>query len=364
MTYKDPVGAHRHAGLPFQEQEWADLEVVGEDVAGVMFQDCRFSNVQFRNLDLSQVNMMECVIDNCLFEDCVFRRTVLGRCRGFGFRVTGGSVDGLILASCDFEQISLGQSMQKSVFAESRIQRVSLDGAGVEQYLLTISGTELGEFHLENARWNQCSAVEVDFSNWTCTNAHFDTCNFVKVRAVGVDLRSVRFERCNMYGSVLDGARLRHAEGSIFAECQMRETELQSGELAGALFAKVQAEGARFDQAELDGAMFPKANLASAQFPGVRARTSVWAGANLEGANFDGADLYQSTFRNAVLADASVQGASFRECDLHGVEESLHGADLSGARETIAWRLENEKAARAEREGAASDDGDGGESAD
>ena len=73
---------------------------------------------------------------------------------------------------------------------------------------------------------------------------------------------------------------------------------------------------------------------------------SVWTEADLSGANLESVNAFQSTFRNANLRDATVTNASFAEADLHGVEETLAGADLRDSRGTIGWRAELEAQAR------------------
>ena len=47
-------------------------------------------------------------------------------------------------------------------------------------------------------------------------------------------------------------------------------------------------------------------------------------------------------FRNASFKDANVANARFVETDLHGVEETLDGADLRDSRGTVTWRAERE----------------------
>ncbi len=346
MKWKDPIGAHRNTGLPVQGEEWSKQEFVGDDLAGVTFQDCRFSGVHFREADLTQANFVECQIDDSLFDSCKMKQTTFVKCTGSGLRVAGTSAEVLVLVCCKFSEVSLEQRTVHSVITDTTIERLAFNGAGTEQYGLTISGSEIGQLFLENARWSQCSAVEMDLSSWSCANAHFESCSFVKVKALGLDLRDVRFERCNLYRSELNGAKIHNAEGSIFAECEMHQTEFVGAALTGALFSKIKGDEARFDRAVLDNAMFPSASLVGAQLPGIRAHISVWTGANLASANLENADCFQSVFRNAVLKDANVQGASFRECDLQGVEEPLMGADRSGARESVAWRQENESYAR------------------
>lgn len=349
MTYVDPIGAHTDAGIPMQGQEWAEQEFIGDDLTGVVFQDCRFTKIHFRETDFTQSVFVECKFEDCLIEQCEIDQTFFVKCSGTGLRFKGTEwAPTLVFTQCTLGEVTMELRTEFGAFSECQVDRLSFDGVGTEQFGLTISGSDMGALNLENARWKQCSVVEMDLENWNRKNAQFDSCSFVKVKALNLDLSDVRFEKCNLYASELDGVRLQNAEGCIFAECEMRLAECAGAKMKGALFSKIKGDEARFDQAELDGAMFPKASLVGAQFQSIHAHMSVWKEANLESANLNNADFFQSVFRNANLKDASVQNASFRECDLQGVEEPLSEADLTGARESLPWRRDAEKSAREE----------------
>ncbi|MXZ33122.1 MAG: hypothetical protein F4Z20_07235, partial [Gammaproteobacteria bacterium] len=69
----------------------------------------------------------------------------------------------------------------------------------------------------------------------------------------------------------------------------------------------------------------------------------VWREADLGGANLAGLDAFRGIFRNANMDGAEVSGASFACADLHGVKQSLEGADTREARGTLDWRAELER---------------------
>ena len=326
---------------------WADMQFDRDDLAGMIFNDCVFERIRLTNTSLWQTMFVNCRLDDCEFVDCRVFRTQWVECHGSGFRISGGELSEAMLSKNRFESLKLEQSGHQLMFGENEIDRIAFNGAGCAQDALTLSGCSFGSVAAENADWSRSAAVGMDLRNWSMDGARFEQCSFIRVEGDGLDLSPVRFERCNLYQSDLRETRIRWGEGTIFAECHCEEADFVDARLDGALFAKTHAGGARFGGAQLNGAMFPSALLGGADFSGAMARQSVWIGADLTGANLERLDAYRATFRNAVLKDALVLNARFVEADLHGVKETLEGADLSGSRGTIAWRAEREAQARA-----------------
>ena len=349
MVFKDPHGAHRTAGIPLVGATWSDMQIDHDDVAGVIFKDCVFERVRMTATSLWQTMFVNCRLDDCEFVDCRVFRTHWVECTGSGFRIAGGELSEAMLSGSKLETLTLEQTGQRLVIAESEIGRVAFNGDGCAQEGLTISGCSFESVAAENAAWNGCTAVGVDLGVWSLDGARFEHCSFVQAAGDGVDLSPVRFERCNLFEASLREARIRRAEGTIFAECDCEEADFVDADLDGAMFAKTRAAGARFTGARLNSAMFPDATLTGADFSGALARQSVWTGADLTGANLERLDAWRATFRNAVLADASVLNASFVEADLHGVEAPLDGADLRDSRGTVPWRAERESQIRSGR---------------
>ena len=215
---------------------------------------------------------------------------------------------------------------------------------------LTVSDCAFLSVAVEHADWQSATGVAVDFGVWSLDGATFDRCMFIEAKAPRHDFSNVRFASCNLYKSDFSKARIKHAPGSIFAESDCTGCDFAEADLTGALFAGTVARGARFIKARLRNAMFPGANLEGADFDGADARESVWSGANLTDANLQRANAYRSTFRGGVFEGAQVAGACFVETDLHGVEASLTGADLRGARRSADWRAEREAEVRQARE--------------
>ena len=336
--------------MPLVGGRWCDTEITADDMAGVIFQDCVFERVRMVGSSFWQAMFVNSRFDDCEFTDCRLFRTQWIDCSGSTLRLVGGEFAEVVFSECRFEDLVVETSGDQVVFGSSEINHVAFRGDGSSQRGLTISDCVFRSVAAEHADWQSATGVAVDFGVWSLDGAVFDKCMFVEAKAPGHDFSNVRFASCNLYKSDFKKARIKHAPGSIFAESDCTEADFAEADLTGALFAKTLARGARFIRARLGNAMFPDANLEGADFDGADARESVWSGANLTDANFQGADAYRSTFRGGVFNGAQVAGACFVEAELHGVEASLSGADLRGARRSTDWRAERDKEVRQARE--------------
>lgn len=346
MAFKDTYGAHRNAGIPLVDGLWRDTEIDGDDLAGMIFKDCTLERVRLVRTSLWQTMFVNTRFDDCVFEDCRLFRTQWVECEGSGFRIAQGQFAEAAFANCGLREVVIERAGDRIMFAQCRLGRLAFNGDGCSQDGLTLSECSFDTVAAENIAWRSASGLGVDFAPWTLTNAAFERCMFVEAEASGLDFSTVRFEQCNLVKGNYREALIRHAPGSILAETDCTEANFVDAELNGALFAKASACGARFAGAKLNGAMFPDSQLVKADFSGAEARQSAWSGADLTDANFERVDAYRSTFRNAILAGTRVDGARLVEADLHGVEQSLDGAVLTGARETTDWRAERESEAR------------------
>lgn len=346
VAFKDPVGAHRTAGIPVVGALWRDQEIDGDDIAGMIFKDCTLERVRLVRTSLWQTLFVNTRFEDCVFEDCRLFRTQWIECSGSGFRIVEGEFAEAMFAKCTFREIAVERAGDRITFADCRLGRLAFNGDGCQQRGLTVSECTFDAVAAENVSWQSATAVALDFAPWTLTNAVFERGMFVQAQAPGLDFSSVRFEQCNLVKGNYRETRFRHAPGTILAETDCAGADFVGAELTGALFAKAHAPGARFRGATLTNAMFPEANLVEADFSGAKARQSVWIGADLTDANFERVDAYRSSFRNGILARTRMDGARLVQADLHGVEQSLDGADLTGSRKTTGWRAEREAEAR------------------
>lgn len=119
--------------------------------------------------------------------------------------------------------------------------------------------------------------------------------NLANADLSGRDLRHHDLSHTNLWGAVLDGARLQHA--NLYA-AQLRDASLR---------------GARLDQAQIKFAVLSRADLS-----GARLRGADLVGASLRRALLRDADLSGASLRHVSLAEADVGGAVFDGCGLYG----------------------------------------------
>lgn len=351
IRFRDPTGAHRNAGIPVMGQTWSDECIQDVDVAGVIFQDCTFERVRLERVDLMQATFLNSRLDDCIFDDCRALETQWVGCTGSGLRISRGTLSEAVFSQVRLSRLELLQGGRQNTLSETAIEDLVFGGAGCDQDTLTLSGCTLGAVSAESATWRNCTMVGIDLASWSMDNAEFDRCSFIQSIGSNLDLSGARFETCNMYQSDLRGARIRRAQRSIFAECDLDGADFCDASLEGALFASAKATGARFERAGLDGALFPDATLAGACFAGATAKLSVWTGADLTNADLSRVDAFRASFRNAALEGADVTNARLVEADLHGVREALEGADLRDSRGTMGWRAELEAQSSSRRQG-------------
>lgn len=346
MDFKNPFEAHRNVGIPLVGVTYSDQTFQGDDLTLVTFSKCVFTRVRLEQVTFHQTMFIECQFDDCVLHDCQMSYAQWVKCTGSGLEISGGAINDLLFSEDKFDQLVFGQSSHQTVFNDTTVKRVAFNGAGCSQDQILMSNCDFAEVLAENADWKNASIVEIDLNTWSLDNAKMEACNFIQAKASGFDFSSVRLKKCNLYKSDLQKAKIRWAEESIFAECNLEEVDCVGAHLKGVLCSKASAPHGRFDQANLEGALFAKAILTGASFAGAEATHSVWSDADLTDANLEGINAYRGCFRNTILDGANVTNARLVEADLHGVTATLEDADIRDARGTVEWRAEIEKKAK------------------
>lgn len=346
MDYKNPFDAHRNVGIPIVAATYSDQTFQNDDLTLVTFSKCVFTKVRLEQMNCHQTMFVECRFDDCVLNDCQMNYVQWVKCTGSGLEISGGSVSDLLFSEDKFDRLTFNQSGYQMVFNDTTVKRVAFNGAGCNQDQMLISNCDFAEVLAENANWKSSSIVEIDLRTWSLANAKMEACNFIQAKASEFDFSSVRLKKCNLYKSDLRKAKIRWAEESIFAECNLEAVDCVGAHLKGALLSKASAPQGRFDQANLEGALFPKAILTGASFMSAEATHSVWSDADMTDANLEGLNAYRGCFRNTILDGANVTNARLVEADLHGVTATLEDADTRDARGTVEWRAEIEKEAK------------------
>ena len=345
MAGFDPVTAHRNAGIPVSGRSWSDFSADGDDLASVIFERCTFTRVRFERTGFLGTMFIDCRFDECTFHDCDLERAQWVECRGALVRITGEATRCVqsTFVSCTFDALEIGASADRLVLAESTFARLAFSGPGLSQHAPTFSKLRADRFDARGARWLYASALEAPLASWSIKGASFERCAFIEADAAGADLSTVRIERCSFHKSSFDRAVVRFAPGSIFSSCALSGLDATEAALEGALFERVDCEGARFERARLERAMFVRSQWRSCDFSGAVAPGSAWIGSTFSGCSLRALRAPLSSFRGCVFDGTDTTGALLERSDLHGVECSLAGADLTGCQGTIEWRAERER---------------------
>ena len=123
----------------------------------------------------------------------------------------------------------------------------------------------------------------------------------------------------------IDSERADKRYGADGYQLDLRDSNLQSVDLAGLDLRRSLLTGARMEGANLRGARMEGAFLREAWMEGANLREARMEGANLSGARMEGASLGRARMEGAILSGARMEGAYLREA-------WMEGAILSAAR--------------------------------
>ena len=347
--FSDPFTAHRNVGIPVVGERWENQTYESEDMAGVVFVNCEFDKVTFKDTNFIRSAFVKTTFNDCVMEGCQFEGTIFTECSGTGIAMTGdGDMKTTVISQSRFDSFTVAIPSRGLTFSEGHVKRLSFERNGCSPHSLTFSDLGYDEWLAENTEFEYGSLIGIDISKATLTGASMKNTCLIRIQASGNDLSTWKIIMCNLFQANLAGAKLRHSETSIFAECDLQEADFVDADIRQSLFPECNASRANFQGATLEQCGFPKGVLVGADFTRANAPQSIWIEADLTDATLDGMNAYRSTFRNANLAGASVQDTRLVEADLHGVEQSLDGADTTSARGSVEWRAELERELRDE----------------
>ncbi len=155
----------------------------------------------------------------------------------------------------------------------------------------------------------------------------------------GVNFYNSRLMRTNFSESNLIKSNFEqsNAEGAIFKNCDLAESNMSHVDLCGVDFTKADLFRANFLYSSLEKSIFIGCMLVQANLNSVKAKKSKFDGANLKMAVLDNANFVGSSFRFSQLQEASLRGvvgSCFLEDEdgigrIFGID--FHGANLERA---------------------------------
>ena len=212
--------------------------------------------------------------------------------------------------------------------------------AGGAYEALDLSGYELSERDLSDARFTRCTLSDAQVSALLAPGARFIECRFVRCRFAHADFREANFSRCSFADSEShSGAQFAFSQldQARFEACDLSFAEITRSSLWAVRFQESNLRGARFHRADFTrafsgktlhtAATFAGCNLELTDFSDAALRTCELAGSSLREADLQGADLEAADLTNCDLFQALTAGAKMAGADLRGAEVS--GLDLT-----------------------------------
>lgn len=158
----------------------------------------------------------------------------------------------------------------------------------------------------------RCQGVNftrIDLSKLDLRNINFRFTSMKNADLSGANLAECNFERADMYGCVLDGAKLMgvrmlcvNLEGASMKNCCFEDPAGKQAYLEGANLKYVNFEGSSMAGVNLRVATLRKANLQNCDLRG-----AILAGADMEDADLTGSDLQEANLRGANLNGAYLE---------------------------------------------------------
>jgi fluoroquinolone resistance protein len=174
----------------YEEQVFKNAAWDQQELAGIMFQQCRFSNCSFK----------EAILCSCRFQHCTFEKCDLSLVK----------VDKSIFSNTRFDNSKLvGVAWTSASWAKKEIQRLqrSIDFTRCVLNYSTFMGLTLEKMTLR-----QCTAKEVDFSQANlkqadCTFTDFEKSLFLHTDLSAADLRGASNYAINPLANTLKKAK-------------------------------------------------------------------------------------------------------------------------------------------------------------
>ena len=345
MAGFDPVAAHRNAGIPVSGQSWTDFSADGDDLASVIFTRCTFTRVRFERTGFI----------GAMFHRLPLRRVHVPRLRP-GTHAVGG-VPGIArrhhrrgdpLRTKHVRRLHPG-------YARDRGERRSAHPGREHRREPRLLGpwalaacTDLLEARRRAVR-RQGGALAL------CERAR-GASRFVvhrgsivrglRLRRGGrrrcrpehgegrtlqlphVDVRTRRATLCSGFDLLVVRPHRARCDGSRARRCALRARRMRGGSFRAGAARAGDARAVALALVRLLRRRRARERLGRQHLCGVQPALPSCTAVLVPGCVFDGTD-----------ATAAVLERS----DLHGVEGSLAGADLTGCQGTVEWRAERER---------------------
>ncbi|UZP67843.1 class I adenylate cyclase [Desulfovibrio mangrovi] len=191
-------------------KDFATLQLQGQSLLGLDFQDvtfarasfqkCSFDQCMFKRTDLTEAVFKDCTFSNCRFESCDADRSLFDTCSFY---------------DCTFMDVSAVESdFYRSIFC-----RISADHL------------QLSSAHIHSTNWTEVRMGESVFWETSFTRAqfsatHFDLCDFTRASFFYSILRGCTFRESTFNHNVFERTKAEHTFSSAgnYYRCNFRQT--------------------------------------------------------------------------------------------------------------------------------------------
>ena len=156
------------------EEAFSKLQKSGEELSGLLFEDCFFSKCRFTEL----------VVKNCQFSGCRFENC----------KISAPKFRGSQMLSCDFSHCDLS-GVDWSALLDERKRKMGF-----------LPFDSLTECSLRHCVFFGLDLKEFDFSSADLSDSFFDDCQLEKANFSGCQLAGVSFSQNNLMGADFRGA--------------------------------------------------------------------------------------------------------------------------------------------------------------
>lgn len=259
--------------------------------------------------------------------------------------LSGQNLDGMDFSHCLMEQVNLtGASLIGANFEGAVLARANLNNANCTQ--ANFNNANIGASQCHNTRFDQCEfnnsklskadftgssfigahitqpeALEIKLNDCDFSSAKIKNLPFLELTMSGNDFSHAELETCNFVNSEVSNCKFEHSKlpSTAWANTSVHSTSFQHADMNSNCFVSADDD----KPSTFSGLDFTGAKLEKANFSNLPLRNSIFSNCEMESANFSGADLSNSNFddcmghkvmfRKANLDQASMKRANLME---------------------------------------------------
>lgn len=171
----------------YDDEAFANLDLVGTTLEGIRFRDCSFTRCNF-----SEATLARCRFSDCQFQDCNLSLATL----------TGSGFDGVAFVDCKM----VGIHWTKAHWPRVRVAKALAFRRCV------LNDSSFFGLDLRECKLVECRAIDVDFTDANCEDAVFRETDlrdsvFARTRLVGADFTDAQNYRIDIFNNDIKRAR-------------------------------------------------------------------------------------------------------------------------------------------------------------